>query len=212
ALFETGTESLDDMVRCALGALLNEDANTSTLLGWCTGAWLALEIGERLRQSGKEVKVLLVDPPPPVRGNDGGSRSRRFRGIIRDLGASLKRSGRHLQLLLSGPLRSRTRHANHLLRTANLVMRGRRWTPADFDAEEYLQKRRDYSRLLKRAGRRRFSCRVTLLLTAERQSGTHLWVEYLEPPVEIVELPGHHDNFYLEHREELITRINSLLG
>ncbi len=206
--FPDGTESLDLMVEKSL-ALIGQatEIGKVILLGWCSGARLALEIGERLQQ--REVEVLLVDPPPPGPADETASAGRRWKGILRELGQSALRTRSHIRKLLTGSLRSRTRHANHLLRTANLVLRGRRWTPPQFDAEQYHKKRRAYSRLVKGGRWKHYKSKTTLLLTSDRKRSLAQWKTYLAGPMRVRTLPGNHDNFYLLHRADLIAQIDS---
>jgi acyl-coenzyme A synthetase/AMP-(fatty) acid ligase/thioesterase domain-containing protein/aryl carrier-like protein len=204
---ETTPSSLQSLVTENLQVLEQKGPQDFDLMGWCSGARVALELAQKLREQSKNVRVFLIDPPPP-NSSKLGQTYRKSRGIARELVASVRRAGTHLRKLSSGPLRDRTRHANHLLRTANLLLRFQRWTPPEFPREERELQRRAYSELSHSEPWGTYNSDVWAFLSEDR-SGTHRkWKAHLHGGCFLRDLRGNHDNYCLQHWKHNLKIIN----
>jgi acyl-coenzyme A synthetase/AMP-(fatty) acid ligase/thioesterase domain-containing protein len=179
------------------------------LLGWCSGARLAVELAQLWLDSGATARVILVDPLLPDE-DPSAVQARRRRSYLRGLRRALAGGVDHLRKLFGGPFRERTRHANHLLRAANLALRLKPWSPPNFPLAEYQDSRAAYTRAM-RAPWRPYHLDADIFLTTDRWSQRAHWKSLFPPGTRFHRVNADHDDFTSTRLEVTLKSLNEIL-
>ena len=186
-------EGLDDLAEELTSQIVRRNWETSPIiLGWCTGCRLAVEVTRLLHESGIDAHCVLVNPRTLEKRSQIGNFVRRMTANFRILSRPKMILREQLRLLVTGTIRERLAHVNHVLRVLHALFRFQPWPSPGGFGTDHEAKRREYSRL-SRTPLGQYHFPATCFFTSERESIPPKWEPHFSQGITLYPLPGVHE-------------------